>query len=67
MLFSNDETISLNAYRPYPAPIGDEREIPLLEVVAQAREIGSRVQDVNEKDVDTLVDAAISATRGRRG
>lgn len=64
---SNDETISLNAYRPHPAPTGGEREILRREVVTQAQEIGSRVQDVSEKDVDTLVDEAISATRGRRG
>jgi hypothetical protein len=47
--------------------MGDERESLRREIVAQAQEIGSRVQDVNEKDVDTLVDEAISATRGRRG
>jgi hypothetical protein len=64
---SNDETISLNAYRPHAAPTGDEREVLRREVVTHAQEIGSRVQDVNEKDVDTLVDEAISATRGRRG
>jgi hypothetical protein len=64
---SNDETITLNAYRPHSAPMGDERESLRREIVAQAQEIGSRVQDVNEKDVDTLVDEAISATRGRRG
>jgi len=64
---SNDETISLSAYRPHSAPAGDERESLRREIVAQAQEIGSRVQDVNEKDVDTLVDEAISATRGRRG
>jgi hypothetical protein len=64
---SNDETISVNAYRPHPPPIGDEREILRREIVAQAREIGSRVQDAHEEDVDALVDEAFSATRGRRG
>jgi hypothetical protein len=64
---SNDETISLNAYRPHQAPTGDERETLRREVIAQAQDIGSRVQDVNEEDADTLVDEAISATRGKRG
>lgn len=64
---SNDETISVNAYRPHSAPTGDERESLAREIVAHAQEIGSRVQDVNEKDVDALVDEAVSAIRGRRG
>ena len=64
---SNDETISVNAYRPHAAPTGDDREILRREILTQAREIGSRVQDATEKDVDTLVDEACAATRGRRG
>jgi hypothetical protein len=64
---SNDETISLSAYRPHSAPTGEEREILRREIVAQAQEIGTRARDVNENDVDTLVDEAISATRSRRG
>ena len=64
---SNDETISLNAYRPHPAPTGAEREALRRQIIAQAQEIGSRVQDVNEQDVDTLINEAISATRGKRG
>jgi hypothetical protein len=64
---SNDETISVNAYRPHPAPIGEEREILRREIVTQARDIGSRVPDAHEDDTDALVDEAISSTRGRRG
>ena len=64
---ADDETISVNAYRPHAAPAGREREILHREIVTQAREIGSRVQDVNEEDVDSLLDEAIAATRGRRG
>ena len=64
---SNDETISVNAYRTHSAPTGDEREILGREIVTQAREIGSRVQNANEKDVDALLDEAIAVTRGRRG
>jgi hypothetical protein len=63
----NDETISVNAYRPHSAPVGDEREILRREIVTQAREIGSRVQDANEKDLDALLDEAFTATRGKRG
>ena len=63
---SNDETISVNAYRPHPAPSDDEREVLRQEIVTQAREIGSRVQDASEKDVDALLDEAFAATRRRR-
>jgi hypothetical protein len=63
----NDETISVNAYRPHSAPAGDEREILRRQIVAQAREIGSRAPAANEEDVESLVDEAIAATRGRRG
>ena len=64
---SNDETISVNAYRPHSAPTGDQREILRREIVTQAQEIGSRVHDADEKDVDALLDEAIAATRGRPG
>jgi hypothetical protein len=57
----------MNAYRPHSAPTGDEREILRREIVSQAREIGSRVQDTNEEEVDSLLDEAITAIRGRRG
>jgi hypothetical protein len=63
---SNDETISVNAYRPHPARAGEERQALRQEIVTQAHEIGSRVQDANEEDVDALVDEAITATRDKR-
>lgn len=64
---SNDETISVNAYRPHAAPTGNEREILWQGIMTQASEIGSRVQDANEDEVDALIDEALAATRGRRG
>jgi hypothetical protein len=62
-VLSNDETISVNAYRPHSPPVGDEREILRRKIVTQAQEIGARVQDVNEKDVDALLDEAFAAAR----
>ena len=64
---SNDETISVNAYRPHNAPTGNEREILWKEIMTQAREIGSRLPDANEKDIDALIDEAFAAARGGRG
>jgi len=65
-VLADEETISLNAYRPHPGPTGDEREALRREIVMQACEIGSRAQNVTEDEVDALVDEAFAATRGRR-
>ena len=64
---SNDETISVNAYRPHPAPAVDQRDALRREIVAQAQEIGSRVQDATEEEIDALLDEALAAVRGKRG
>lgn len=60
---SNDETISVNAYRPHAAPTGNEREMLWQEIMTQAREIGSRAQDANEDEIDALIDEAFAAVR----
>jgi hypothetical protein len=64
---SDDETISVNAYRPHAAPAGNESEVLWQEIMTQAREIGSRVPDANEDEVDALIDEAFAAARGGRG
>jgi hypothetical protein len=63
---SNDETISVNAYRPHAAPTAIEREVLRQEIVTQAQEIGSRAQDANEKSVDALIDEAFTEVRSRQ-
>jgi hypothetical protein len=63
----NDETITMNAYRPHPAPEGGERERLRREIMAQAREIGSRTRSANAEQVDALIDEAISAIRSSAG
>lgn len=62
-VLSNDETISVNAYRPHPEPTGGERESLRREIVTQAQGIGSRVPEADEKDVDELLDEALAAAR----
>ena len=59
---SEDETISLNAYKPHSAPVGPERESLRREIVSQAREIGSR-QEIGEDEAGALVDEAIAEIR----
>jgi hypothetical protein len=61
-----DETVTLNAYRPHTAPTGAEREALRRNIIAQAREIGSRGPDVSEDEADALVDEAFAEIRGRR-
>jgi hypothetical protein len=63
---STDETVTLNAYRPHAAPAGAERETLRRDIIAEAREIGSRGQDVSEDEADALVDEAFAEIRGRR-
>lgn len=63
---SRDETVTLNAYRPHVPPSGAEREVLRRNIIAQAREIGSRGPDVSEDEADALVDEAFAETRGRR-
>ena len=63
---SRDETVTLNAYRPHPAPSGVERDALRRNIIAQACEIGSRGPDVSEDEADALVDEAFAEIRGRR-
>ena len=60
---SEDETISLNAYKPHSAPVGPESEALQREIVSQAREIGSRAQEIGEDEAGALVDEAIAEIR----
>jgi hypothetical protein len=62
---ADDETISVNAYRPHPAPARDKRAALRQEIVIAARDIGSRAQDLNEEDLDALIDEATTAVRSR--
>jgi hypothetical protein len=64
---SADETISVSAYRPHPAPVGDEREALRRNIITQAREIGSHAPDVTGQELDALLDEAFTETRGKRG
>jgi hypothetical protein len=60
---SDDETVSLNVYRPHRAPTGFEREALRKDILSQAREIGSRAQPLSETDAAGLIDEAIEASR----
>lgn len=66
-VLSDDETISVNVYRPHPPPDAGLREALRREIVAQAHEIGERTQNVTEDEVDALIDEAFAETRGKRG
>ena len=64
---ANDETISVNAYRPHFPPADDAREKLRRDLIAQAREIGSRAQGVTDDEVDEMVKEAFDDIRSKRG
>ena len=65
-----DETISLSAWHPHVPPPAGERERLRREIVAQARDIGSRVQegsqDIDETELTALLQEALAVGRFNR-
>jgi hypothetical protein len=62
---SNDETIIINASRPHASPDSSKRESLRRDIVAQAREIGSRAEDMTDQDLENLLGEAFADARGR--
>jgi len=50
----------VNTYGPHPAPPCGEREILWRAIVDQSREIGARVQDASEEEIDALLEEAFA-------
>ena len=63
---SNDETISINAYRPHAAPDSARRQGLRRDIVAQAREIGARAEDITDRELEDLLGEAFADVRSRR-
>ena len=53
-------------YRAHPEPTGEERETAWRELIAAAREIGSRAPDVTEDELTEMIGEAIRAVRSQR-
>ncbi len=64
---ANDETISINAYRPHTVPDSARRQELRRDIVAQAREIGSRAEEIADRELEGLLGEAFANVRGRRG
>lgn len=64
---ANDETISVNAYRPHVAPGSARRQEIRRDIVSQAREIGSCADDMTERELEDLLGDAFTNVRGRHG
>ncbi len=63
---SNDETISISAYRPHAAPDSEERQRLRRNIVAQARDISSRAGDISDQEIENLLSEAFDEVRDRR-
>jgi hypothetical protein len=64
---SSDETISINAYRPHAGPDSAKQQCLRQEILTQAREIGSRAEDITDRELEDLLGEAFDDVRGRRG
>jgi hypothetical protein len=64
---SSDKTISLNAYRPHDAPDPAKRQGLRRDIVAQAREMGTRAGDITGQEIEELLGEAFDHVRGERG
>jgi hypothetical protein len=64
---SNDETISVNAYRRHAAPDNARREDLRRDIVAEAREIGARAEGITDQELEDLLNEAFEGVSGRRG
>jgi hypothetical protein len=64
---SSDETISINAYRPHASPDSAKGQDLRQEIVAQAREIGSRAEDFTDRELEDLLGEAFDDVRSRCG
>jgi hypothetical protein len=62
---SDEETVSLNVYKPHPAPGGPERQSLRQAIISQACEIGLRAPESSEQEADALVDQALADIRRR--
>ena len=62
---SDSETISISAYRPHTAPDSAKRETLRQNIIAQAREIGSRSGDTSDQEIDNLLSEAFDDSRTR--
>jgi len=64
---SNEETISINAYRSHAGPDSLIQQRLRQDIVGQAREIGSRAGDVSDRELDEILGEAFDNARGLLG
>ena len=60
---SNEETISISAYRPHEAPGPPKRLSLRRKILDQAREIGSRAGDISDQEIDDMLGEAFDSVR----
>jgi len=59
----DDETLSVNAYQPRPAPTGPEREAAYQRLIEHSDKIVQKVKGVPEEEIDAAINEAIDYVR----
>jgi hypothetical protein len=62
---SHDETIIVNAYRPHDVPDNAKRQELRRNIVAQARDIGARAENITNRELEDLLAEAFDDLRRR--
>ena len=60
---SDDETVSINAYRARPAPTGDARDTAYRRLLEFGDNLAQRVKGVPEEEIDAVIDEAVDYVR----
>ena len=55
----DDETVSVNAYPPRPAPVGQEREDAYRRLIEHGDKLAQRVKGIPEEEIDAAIDDAV--------
>ena len=59
----DNETVSVHAYQPRPAPTGQTREEAYRRLLDSTDKLAQRVKDVPEEEIDAAIDEALDKTR----
>jgi hypothetical protein len=59
----DEETVSISAYPPRPAPTGEAREAAYRRLLEFGDKLAERVKDVPEEEIDAAINEAVDYVR----